>query len=117
VSLLPGVDSYWSGPIDIVALEPRSSGAPYAYGVVHQLQDVNTPVIGNRPRPYYTRVEPCAWLGDLSGDGAVGLPDLLQVLSLFGTADPAGDVTGDELVNLGDILLVLSEFGQACLTP
>jgi len=114
VSLSPGIDSYWSGPIAIVALEPRSSGAPYAYGVVHQLQDVNTPVIGNRPRPYFTRVEPCAWLGDLSDDGSVDLADLLQVLAAFGTSDPAGDATGDEAVDLADVLLVLSEFGLSC---
>lgn len=58
---------------------------------------------------------PC--LGDLDGDGEVGLPDLTQLLSHFGdtSATPdEGDLNGDQSVDLTDLTLMLSAFGQTC---
>ena len=56
--------------------------------------------------------------GDATGDGVVGLEDLLIVLGAFGdaTGDGAsgGDFDGSGLVGLEDLLEVLGEFGNSC---
>ncbi len=53
--------------------------------------------------------------GDSNGDGSVGLGDLLEVLSNWGTEGSAGgDVDGDNTVGLGDLLTVLSNWGNVC---
>jgi len=57
-------------------------------------------------------------LGDLDGDGAVGLGDLTILLSNFGTVggvDPDdGDLDNDDDVDLTDLTLMLSIFGTFC---
>ena len=54
--------------------------------------------------------------GDVDGDGASGLSDLLIVLNGFGVAEgaerPDGDLTGDGAVGLDDLLEMLSVFGS-----
>ena len=52
---------------------------------------------------------PCP--GDLNGDGAVGVDDVLQVLGAFGTNDPAGDLNGVGIVDVNDILGIVAAFG------
>lgn len=47
--------------------------------------------------------------GDLSGDGAVGLADLLMVLASWGTPD--ADINGDGTTGLPDLLAVLAAWG------
>ena len=49
---------------------------------------------------------------DLSGDGIVGVGDLLAILAAWGT--PGGDVTGDGTTDVADLLAVLAEWG-ACM--
>jgi hypothetical protein len=56
---------------------------------------------------------------DLTGDGTVGLGDLLQLLASFGRQGlPAfsrdGDTDGDGRVELDDLLTVLAAFGEDC---
>jgi hypothetical protein len=63
----------------------------------------------------YTGVAPpCA--EDLDGDGAVGLADLAQLLSNFGTSGPSlpGDLDADGDVDLADLADLLSAFGTSC---
>ncbi|MDP7030578.1 MAG: right-handed parallel beta-helix repeat-containing protein [Phycisphaerales bacterium] len=50
--------------------------------------------------------------GDLTGDGVVGVDDLLMLIKFFGPCDgcPA-DVDGDGLVGVDDILLVIATWG------
>lgn len=59
---------------------------------------------------------PC--LGDLDGDGLIGLSDLALFLSNFGTPSGAtreqGDFDGDGDVDLTDLALLLSVFGTPC---
>lgn len=56
----------------------------------------------------------CLCEGDLSGDGAVGIADLLIVIDLWGAcAGCEADMTGDGVVGVGDLLIVLDGWG-AC---
>ncbi len=54
---------------------------------------------------------PCPW--DLDGDGDVGVPDLLELLSQWGTA-PGGppDFDGDFNVGVPDLLILLANWGK-----
>ena len=51
-------------------------------------------------------------IGDVTGDGVVGVEDVLLVLADFGGAG-AGDANGDGVVDVSDILLVIGAWG-AC---
>ncbi len=65
----------------------------------------------------YLTTGPCI-LGDLNGDGAVGLADLAILQSNYGTAEGAiyceGDLDGDGDVDLSDYTELLSHFGLSC---
>jgi hypothetical protein len=55
-------------------------------------------------------------LGDLDGDGVVGLSDLLILLSAWGACPPPpaecpADLSGDSSVGLADLLILLSAWG------
>lgn len=53
--------------------------------------------------------------GDVTGDGVVGVGDVLQVLSAFGSSSfTTEDINGDGVVNVGDILATLGAFGSSC---
>lgn len=53
--------------------------------------------------------------GDVNGDNAITVADVLLVLSEFGcTSNCDNDVTGDEVITVADILELLSLFGQTC---
>ena len=54
--------------------------------------------------------EPCP--GDLTGDGVIGVNDVLALISAWGTAD--GDVDGNGTTDVNDILEVISIFGESC---
>lgn len=56
-------------------------------------------------------------IGDLDGDGLVGLADLAILLSNFGATDATladGDFDGDEDVDLADLAVILARFGNVC---
>ncbi len=48
-------------------------------------------------------------LGDLDGSGIVDITDLLDFLSVYGTAD--ADLNGDGLGDVNDLLVLLAAFG------
>ena len=54
--------------------------------------------------------EPCP--GDLDSDGAIGVNDVLALISAYGTPD--GDVDGNGTTDVNDILFVIGIFGQSC---
>jgi hypothetical protein len=54
--------------------------------------------------------DPCP--GDLDGDMAVGVEDLLMVLSAWGTMDHDIDVDGDMMVGVEELLFVISSWGE-----
>ena len=49
---------------------------------------------------------------DLDGDGTIGVNDVLQLISSWGTPD--GDVTGDGTTDVADILAILDAYGEDC---
>jgi len=52
---------------------------------------------------------------DLTGDGAIGVGDVLMVLGEFGcTTNCTADLDGNGSVGVGDVLAVLSSFGELC---
>lgn len=51
---------------------------------------------------------------DISGDGAVDITDLLQLLAVYDTADADSDITGDGQVDISDLLQLLTVYGTEC---
>lgn len=52
---------------------------------------------------------PCFAVGDLDGDGEIGLSDFLELIEQFGCTDcPGADFNGDGVVSIQDILLFLA---------
>lgn len=59
--------------------------------------------------------ESCVCQGDVNGDGAITVADILLILSDFGcTTGCSADVDGDGSVTVSDVLVVLSLFGSPC---
>ena len=53
--------------------------------------------------------------GDVNGDGAVTVGDLLQILAEFGcTEGCTTDLNEDGLTTVADLLLLLSVYGSTC---
>jgi hypothetical protein len=50
---------------------------------------------------------------DLDGSGEVDVNDLLILIGVYGTNDPAGDANGDGVVDTNDVLVLLAAWG-AC---
>jgi hypothetical protein len=63
----------------------------------------------------YYNCTSCA--ADLDNNGAVGVSDILLLLSDFGCSTPPciGDADGDDATNVSDLLILLSAFGESCL--
>ena len=54
-------------------------------------------------------------LGDIDGDGAQTVEDMLFMLANFGSIGPnAADLNVDELVGAADLLILLGVFGCNC---
>ena len=59
--------------------------------------------------------EPCECPGDLDGDLAVGVSDILAALSEFGCiVDCTADMDDDGQVTVSDFLEILSVYGETC---
>ena len=57
-------------------------------------------------------VEPTRVVGDVNGDGAVNIADLVLVANHIGaTGNTAADVNGDGVVNIADLVLVAGKIG------
>ena len=53
--------------------------------------------------------------GDVSGDGIIGVADVLLLLANFGCLEACPeDIDGDGAVTVGDVLALLGNFGAAC---
>ena len=48
---------------------------------------------------------------DLSGDGTVGVLDLLVLFAVWGSNGPLGDINEDGTVGVGDMLLMFANWG------
>ena len=59
----------------------------------------------------YLGVEPAICEEDINGNDAVDVGDLLIVIGYWGTTDPDADVTGDGFVGVDDVLAVIESFG------
>lgn len=68
---------------------------------------------GNDVRAFQTAAAPCP--ADISGDGQVGVSDLLTLLGDWGACPAEGacaaDLNDDDIVGVGDLLILLSEWG------
>ena len=66
---------------------------------------------------YIVEGTPAGVVGDINGDGHVGLSDLALLLSSFGLCsgnagfNPAADLNGSGCVDLGDLAVLLAHFG------
>jgi hypothetical protein len=60
-------------------------------------------------------IQSCSCPGDLNGDYAITVADVLLTLSEFGCmTNCTADIDGDGFVNVTDILELLSMFGTVC---
>jgi len=50
-------------------------------------------------------------LGDLDGDGAVGIADFLTLLDAWGQVHSSADLDGDGMVGITDFLMLLANWG------
>jgi hypothetical protein len=48
---------------------------------------------------------------DVNGDGTVDVGDILEMISAWGTDNPAADVNGDGIVDVGDLLVAIDGWG------
>lgn len=62
--------------------------------------------------PGTTNGDATACPGDVDGDGAVGVEDMLACIGGWGSPD--GDADGDGTTNVSDVLLVISTWGNSC---
>ena len=51
-------------------------------------------------------------VGDIDGNGTVGVDEILLIIANWGTSDSPADVNSDGLVSADDILFVLSHWGE-----
>ncbi|MFT4592865.1 MAG: hypothetical protein ACI9JK_000564 [Phycisphaerales bacterium] len=51
--------------------------------------------------------------GDVDGNGAVNVNDLLVLVAAWGTDDPQSDINNDGIVNVTDILALMADWGCA----
>jgi hypothetical protein len=70
------------------------------------------------PLDVYMTTSPSDCFGDLNGDGEIGLSDLAELLSNYGTTSGAtyedGDLDGDGDVQLADLAALLAVYGTQC---
>lgn len=66
-------------------------------------------IIVTGPGPLDLNADTCP--GDVSGDGVVGVDDILDVLAFWGGGG-GGDANGDGATDVDDILLVISAWGD-----
>ena len=68
---------------------------------------------GDETIPLGPDVEDCP--GDISGDGIIGVTDVLMLLADFGCLEECEvDVDGDGAVTVSDVLALLGNFGDSC---
>ena len=52
--------------------------------------------------------------GDVNGDGAVNVNDILEVIGAYGSSDGSGDADNDGDADTNDVLTVLAAWGTDC---
>jgi hypothetical protein len=55
--------------------------------------------------------------GDLTGDGVVGILDLMEIVQFYGQHSNEGDLDNNGIVNNQDIQLLLIRWGTDCNDP
>jgi 6-phosphogluconolactonase (cycloisomerase 2 family) len=101
----------WDGPTGLYSLDILPNGG---FGMNGPLVDTQ----GIGPREIAVWVPPC--VGDLDGDGTVGLTDLAILLSSYGLCDgdpdyvPEADLDDDDCITLSDLALLLANYGRIC---
>ncbi len=114
-----------NGQFDLGRLYSFNADLTPRWDLVIARINIGAPALGESgtlviSRPNFVRAyrTPRLCAGDLDGDGFVGLGDLSQLLTHFGTASGAtaeqGDLDGDGDVDLGDLSALLEAFGLPC---
>ena len=103
VTLASGYEPELGTVFDIVVADAIAS----AFNVLITPDDIGFAVDTMADRVRLTAATPCP--GDLGGDRAVGLSDLIALLIVWGT--PVADLNGDDDTGLADLLVVLSNWG------
>lgn len=78
-----------------------------------------TRTLSNYPANHTWTIYPPERLGDATGDGSVGLPDLLALLGAWGSVTPGAevvDMNGDGVIDVTDILQLLSKWTGSAST-
>jgi 6-phosphogluconolactonase (cycloisomerase 2 family) len=101
----------WDGPRGLYSFDILPNGSFTMNGPL-----VDTQGIG--PREIAVWSPPC--VGDLDGDGTIGLTDLAILLSSYGLCEgdpqyvPEADLDDDGCVGLPDLAALLARYGQSC---
>ncbi len=96
-------------PTHLITVDvPVSLGELVLSGLVFATPQA-TDILVSGPGPLDLNAEHCP--GDVSGDGMVGVDDMLRVLAFWGGAE-GGDANGDGVTDVEDILLVISAWGD-----
>ena len=115
------LDTYWggggAGPYGFDVLYPLDgdgtyiveAGESFHYEAYAYAQNAELLVIANLT---FNPVEELC-LSDCNQDNSVDVLDLLYLLGVWGTDDPAGDINSDGSVNVNDLLILISDWG-AC---
>ena len=113
VSVFERESMYWEKQATIVSEEPTIE-AEFGWAVA---LDGDNGIIGG---PW---LEPdgeaqffnmgCSCIGDVDGDGAVGVADLLQLIDVWGACESCEeDLDGNGIIDVSDILQLISSWGE-----
>jgi Ca2+-binding EF-hand superfamily protein len=89
------------------------TGTPTETGTFHSLIRVTDALLRTDERVFEVTITEEACLGDIDGDGFIGVEDLLAILASWGACQGCPtDIDGDGLVQVGDLLIVLARWGD-----
>ena len=114
------LDTYWGGggagpygfdvlyPLDGDGIYIVEAGESFYYEAYAYAQNAELLVIANLT--FNPVKELC--ISDCNQDYTVNVLDLLYLLGVWGTDDPAGDINSDGSINVDDLLILISDWGD-----
>ena len=114
------LDTYWGGggagpygfdvlyPLDGDGIYIAEAGESFYYEAYAYAQNAELLVIANLT--FNPVKELC--ISDCNQDYTVNVLDLLYLLGVWGTDDPAGDINSDGSINVDDLLILISDWGD-----
>ncbi len=103
---------FFPGPITGMARDGQELLIANGSSTVRRVNPLTGEIVATLPSPApVNAMEILPVLGDLDGDGAVGVVDLLVVLGAWGPCSCPADLDGDGTVGVLDLLLILAAWG------